>query len=43
MATFRKSTARIVAAEVTNRENETQRELHGDDAEEEVLPLQPAV
>src|SRR5947209_7589768 len=43
MATFRKSTARIVAAEVTNRENETQRDIHGDDAEEEVLPLQATV
>jgi hypothetical protein len=43
MATFRKSTARIVAAEVTNRENATHRELHGGEAEEEVLPLQTAV
>jgi hypothetical protein len=43
MATFRKSTPRIVSAEVTNRENETQHDIHGDDAEEEVLPLQATV
>src|SRR6195952_3330910 len=43
MATFRKSTARIVAAEVTNRENATYRQLHGSEAEEEVLPLQTTV